>query len=57
MIKVTMIVKDMNINTLKCKNIVVTVTLGSQLKQGLAKVRAKSEAENHISCSWECKRM
>jgi hypothetical protein len=36
---------------------VATLTLGLWLKQGLAKVRAKTEPENHISCSQECKKM
>jgi len=30
---------------------VVTLALGSRLRQGLARVRAKSEPESHISCS------
>jgi flagellar basal body rod protein FlgF len=30
---------------------VVTLALGSQPRQGLAKVRAKSEPGSHISCS------
>ncbi len=32
-------------------------SLGLQPKQGFAKVQAKSELEDHISCSWECKRV
>jgi hypothetical protein len=39
---------------------VATLALGSRPKQGLAKVRAKSEPESHISCSWgarECEGM
>jgi hypothetical protein len=34
-----------------------TLTLGSWPRQGLVKVRAKSEAWTHVSCSWECGRM
>jgi hypothetical protein len=37
--------------------IVVTLALGSRSRQGLEKVRAKSEPGSHISCSQECKRM
>jgi hypothetical protein len=33
---------------------VATLALGSQPRQGLAKVRAKSEPGSHISCSREC---
>jgi len=36
---------------------VATLALGSQPRQGLAKVRAKSEPGNHISCSRECKKV
>jgi hypothetical protein len=36
---------------------VATLALGSRPKQGLAKVQAKSEPENHISYSRECKRV
>ncbi len=38
-------------------HIVTTLTLGSRLRQGLAKVWAKSEPRNHISCSQECKKV
>jgi hypothetical protein len=37
--------------------IIATLTLGSQPRQGLAKVRAKNELGSHISCSRECKRV
>ncbi len=37
--------------------IVTTLTLGSRSRQGLAKVRAKSELGSYISCSQECKRV
>jgi len=36
---------------------VATLILGSWPRQGLVKVRAKSEAWSHVSCSWECGRM
>ncbi len=35
---------------------IATLALGLQPRQGLAKVWAKGEPKNHISCSWECKR-
>jgi hypothetical protein len=38
-------------------NGVVTLALGSWAKLELAKVRAKNEAESHISYSWECGRV
>jgi hypothetical protein len=38
-------------------NLVATLTLGSQPRQGLAKVRAKGEPRSHISCSLECKKV
>jgi len=37
--------------------VVVTLALGSQPRQGLAKVRAKSELGSHISYSRECNRV
>jgi hypothetical protein len=37
--------------------IVATLALGSRPKQRLARLRAKSELESHISCSRECKRV
>jgi hypothetical protein len=37
--------------------LVTTLALGSRLRQGLAKVRAKSEPKSHISCSREYKRV
>jgi hypothetical protein len=37
--------------------LVATLALGLQPRQGLAKVRAKSELGSHISCSRECKRV
>ncbi len=37
--------------------VVTTLTLGSQPRQGLTKVRAKNEFRSHISCSQECKRV
>jgi hypothetical protein len=40
-----------------CTGSVATLALGSRPRQELAKVRAKSEPESHISCSWECKRV
>ncbi len=43
--------------TLQTILVVTTLTLGSWPRQGLAKVRAKSEPGSHISCSQECKRM
>jgi hypothetical protein len=39
------------------KESVSTLALSSRPRQGLAKGRAKSEPGNHISCSWECKRI
>jgi hypothetical protein len=39
------------------KQRVATLALGSQPRQGLAKVRAKNELGSFISCSWECKRV
>ncbi len=36
---------------------VATLALGLQPRQGLAKVRAKSDPGNHISCSQECKKV
>jgi hypothetical protein len=36
---------------------VATLGLGSRPRQGLAKVRAKSELESHISYSQECKKV
>jgi hypothetical protein len=36
---------------------VTTLALGSQPRQGLAKVWAKKELGSHISCSRKCKRM
>ncbi len=35
----------------------MTLALGSQPKQGFAKVRAKTELGSHISYSQECKRV
>jgi hypothetical protein len=40
----------------KRKN-VITLVLGSQPKQGVARCGARGKPENHISCSWECKRV
>ncbi len=37
--------------------IITTLALGSQPRQGLAKVQVKSELESHISSSRECKRV
>jgi len=34
---------------------VATLALGSQPRQGLARVWAKKEPRSHISCSWECR--
>jgi hypothetical protein len=39
------------------KMFVVTLALGLQPRQGLAKVRAKRKLGSHISCSRECKRV
>jgi len=36
---------------------IATLTLGSRLKQGFVKVRAKTKFKSHISFSWECKRV
>jgi len=36
---------------------VTTLALGSWLRQGITKVRAKSDLGSHISCSWECKKV
>jgi hypothetical protein len=41
----------------KDKVSIATLALGSQLRQGLAKVRAESEAKSHFSCSWECRKL
>jgi hypothetical protein len=38
-------------------NNVATLVLGSRPRQGVARLRAKREAESHAECSWECKRM
>jgi hypothetical protein len=37
--------------------IVATLALGLRLRQRLAKERAKSELESHISCSRKCRRL
>jgi hypothetical protein len=39
------------------ENVIATLALGSQSRQKLTKVWAKSEPGSHILCSQECKRM
>jgi hypothetical protein len=34
---------------------VATLALGSQPRQGVARLRAKWETQEHSTCSWECK--
>jgi len=49
--------KKKNQTFFNAKRSVTTLALGSRLRQGLAKVRAKSEPKNHISCSQKCKKV
>jgi len=38
-------------------NVVTTLALSLQPRQGLTRVRAKSKVRSHISCSQECKKL